>query len=191
MIRSCRGSVGSIPLGVSVYGRARSRPLDAQCRGPTSACPPHLSLFQPRTRLWRNVSQYGAWSLPLKAASISLIGSFRSSRKPAMERFGLLARRNGKGGRSVSRRRPTTHSNSRGVMQMLAREKLAEARPISFAKAWIFGAAINLAAPAITLSQVVSSLPRTGFYATKATSFPIKSLIFYFIPTTRFMPGSC
>jgi 4-amino-4-deoxy-L-arabinose transferase-like glycosyltransferase len=33
-------------------------------------------------------------------------------------------------------------------------------------KAWLIGAAINLGAPALTLSPPISQLPRTGFYAT-------------------------
>ena len=64
--------------------------------------------------------------------------------------------------------------------EALAREKLAELGPIAIAKAWIFGAAINLGSPAVTLSPLISSLPRTGFYATPGTSMPDKILNFLF-----------
>ena len=64
--------------------------------------------------------------------------------------------------------------------ETLAREKLAELGSIAIAKAWLYGAAMNLASPAVTLSPVVSGLPRTGFYATPGTSFPNKVFNFLF-----------
>jgi hypothetical protein len=53
------------------------------------------------------------------------------------------------------------------VYRDLAREGLAGLPPAAFAKAWIAGAAINLAAPATLMIPAVMSLPRTGFYATQ------------------------
>jgi hypothetical protein len=43
---------------------------------------------------------------------------------------------------------------------------MAELGTAATVKAWIFGAAVNLGSPAVTLSPPVMSLPRTGFYAT-------------------------
>ncbi len=42
------------------------------------------------------------------------------------------------------------------------------------AKAWIFGAAINLGAPAIILSPPIAQLPRTGFYDTVGSTLLAK-----------------
>ncbi len=49
----------------------------------------------------------------------------------------------------------------------IAREGLAGVGPVGIAKAWILGAAINLASPATLMIPVVMTLPRTGFYATE------------------------
>src|SRR5262249_38507713 len=61
-----------------------------------------------------------------------------------------------------------------------ARDKLNELGPVAIAKAWLYGAAINIAAPAVTLSPLVSHLPRTGFYATAGTSMLNKIVNFLF-----------
>jgi hypothetical protein len=54
----------------------------------------------------------------------------------------------------------------------IGREQLAQLGPGAILKAWVNGAAINLAAPAIILSPPISQLPRTGFYETPgATPF--------------------
>ena len=42
--------------------------------------------------------------------------------------------------------------------------------PLAVAKAWLTGAAINLAAPAGIASPVVSKLPRIGYYDTKGAT---------------------
>lgn len=51
-------------------------------------------------------------------------------------------------------------------LEALGREELARLGPVALAKAWSFGAAINLGAPAALVSPPVSTLPRTGFYDT-------------------------
>lgn len=51
-------------------------------------------------------------------------------------------------------------------LEALGREELARLGPVALAKAWSFGAAINLGAPAALLSPPVSALPRMGFYDT-------------------------
>ncbi len=58
-----------------------------------------------------------------------------------------------------------TFQQSRRYTQV-AMEELKRLGPIPIAKAWLFGAAINLGTPAIILSPYVAGLPRTGFYAT-------------------------
>ena len=50
-------------------------------------------------------------------------------------------------------------------------EALSELKPFSIVDAWARGIAINLSAPAITLSPVLSQLPRTGFYEPIGSSF--------------------
>jgi 4-amino-4-deoxy-L-arabinose transferase-like glycosyltransferase len=47
-------------------------------------------------------------------------------------------------------------------------------------KAWLYGAAINFASPALLLSPPVITLPRTGFYDTPGTSMPEKIWNFLF-----------
>ena len=64
--------------------------------------------------------------------------------------------------------------------QQLRREELAKLGYGAIAKAWLFGAAINLGAPAIITSPLVSALPRTGFYATPGASLFEKMLNFLF-----------
>jgi hypothetical protein len=58
---------------------------------------------------------------------------------------------------------------SRRLME-ISREPLAELKVTAFAKAWLFGAAINLGTPAIILSPPISHLPRTGFFGTAGNS---------------------
>lgn len=56
-------------------------------------------------------------------------------------------------------------------------------RPLSItatAKAWIYGAVINMASPAVILSPPVIEIPRTGFYNTPGNSMFAKSVNFLF-----------
>lgn len=65
-------------------------------------------------------------------------------------------------------------------MEQVAREELAKYGYGVIVKAWLFGAAINLASPAVLLSPPVSNLPRTGFYATEGASSLDKIQLFLF-----------
>lgn len=62
----------------------------------------------------------------------------------------------------------------------VAREALAELGIWSVAKAWIYGAAINLGAPVATIFPPLAQLPRTGFFATPGDSVPGKAFNFLF-----------
>lgn len=63
--------------------------------------------------------------------------------------------------------------NSRRQSQV-ASEALRELGFAAIAKAWFYGAAINLGAPAATIFPPLAKLPRTGFFATPGTSMPEK-----------------
>jgi len=56
----------------------------------------------------------------------------------------------------------------------VAVEELHKIGPVPVLKAWVYGAAINLGAPAAILSPPVALLPRTGFYGTPGASMPEK-----------------
>jgi hypothetical protein len=62
----------------------------------------------------------------------------------------------------------------------VAREALAELGIWSVAKAWLYGAAINLGAPVATIFPPLAQLPRTGFFATPGDSVPGKAFNFLF-----------
>lgn len=61
-----------------------------------------------------------------------------------------------------------------------AREELAKLGPGAIARAWAYGAAINLAAPAVVHVPPVSALPRRGFYDTPGANFWAKLRAFLF-----------
>jgi 4-amino-4-deoxy-L-arabinose transferase-like glycosyltransferase len=63
--------------------------------------------------------------------------------------------------------------------------ELLHAGLFGLAKAWAYGAAINLGSPAVLLSPPVASLPRTGFYATAGRSFFEKITNFMFHSDNR------
>jgi 4-amino-4-deoxy-L-arabinose transferase-like glycosyltransferase len=131
--------------------------------------------------LWRNVSQYGAWSLTSQGGihlAYWIVPLVQEARDGTPWPVGYEQIR-----KEMEERYPTESNNpfeqSRRY-EALAREKLADLGPTAILKAWMFGAAINLASPAVTLSPVVSSLPRTGFYATPGTSMLDKAFNFLF-----------
>ncbi len=62
----------------------------------------------------------------------------------------------------------------------VAREALAELGIWPVAKAWFFGAVINLGAPVATIFPPLAQLPRTGFFATPGDSVPGKAFNFLF-----------
>jgi len=66
------------------------------------------------------------------------------------------------------------------AMTRAATEVLVELGPGPIAKAWTYGAAINLLSPAVILTTPVRDLPRTGFYATPGDSKLDKITAFLF-----------
>jgi hypothetical protein len=62
----------------------------------------------------------------------------------------------------------------------VGREALAELGYAAIVKAWITGAAINVAAPSVILSPPIAQLPRTGFFATPGSSALEKAFNFMF-----------
>ncbi len=66
------------------------------------------------------------------------------------------------------------------AMTAVAMEAFAELGPLPILKAWSYGAAINLLAPAVILSPPVRLLPRTGFYAFEGDSKVEKIIAFLF-----------
>tara|TARA_B100000959_G_scaffold139243_2_gene146337 strand:+ start:463 stop:1719 length:1257 start_codon:yes stop_codon:yes gene_type:complete len=66
------------------------------------------------------------------------------------------------------------------AMTAAAFEVLRELGPVPLAKAWVYGAAINLFSPAIILASPVRTLPRTGFFATEGADKLDKIVNFLF-----------
>jgi 4-amino-4-deoxy-L-arabinose transferase-like glycosyltransferase len=58
----------------------------------------------------------------------------------------------------------------------IARDGLAAVGPVGIVKAWIFGAAINLASPATLMIPKVMALPHAGFYMTQGAG-PIEKAV--------------
>lgn len=67
----------------------------------------------------------------------------------------------------------------------VGREALAELGYPALVKAWVTGAVINVAAPAIILSPPVAQLPRTGFFATAGATPAEKVFNFMFRSDNR------
>jgi 4-amino-4-deoxy-L-arabinose transferase-like glycosyltransferase len=121
--------------------------------------------------LVRNVTQYGAWSLTNQGGShlalwvAPLVREAKDGtpwergsavmEERARERFGPMA--------------DNPFTESRRYAE-IGREVLSELGPGAVVKAWMIGAAINLATPAIIISPPIAQLPRTGFYATAGDS---------------------
>ena len=126
--------------------------------------------------LWRNVSEYGAWSLTPQGGMhlalwvVPLVKEARDG-TPWQQSFDQMLQR-------THERFPTPAANpfedSRRFTE-IARETLPGLGIAAMAKAWLTGAAINLASPAVIISPLVSRLPRTGFYATPGAS-PIEKI---------------
>ena len=74
---------------------------------------------------------------------------------------------------------PDPFARSR-AMTAAAITVLGELGPRAVARAWAYGAAINLFSPAIILAMPVRTLPRTGFFATAGDSKAEKVLNFLF-----------
>ena len=74
---------------------------------------------------------------------------------------------------------PDPYGRSR-AMGRAALGVLAELGAVAIAKAYAYGAAINLLAPAVILATPVRELPRTGFYATPGATKLDKVMAFLF-----------
>jgi len=121
--------------------------------------------------LWRNVSQFGAWSLTPQGGvhlALWIVPLVKEAKDgtPWERSYDDMQRR-------VRDRYPAPAGNpfeeSRRY-QVIAREQLGTLGSRAIAKAWLVGATINMATPAVILSPPVSQLPRTGFYGTPGTS---------------------
>lgn len=69
--------------------------------------------------------------------------------------------------------------NSRRYVE-IGNEAMREIGVWPAAKAWLYGAAINMAAPGLLISPPVAQLPRTGFFATSGRNMPEKIINFIF-----------
>ena len=121
--------------------------------------------------LWRNVSQFDTWAVTSQgglhlAFWVGPLVKESHDGTPWQQGYNAMQKR-------VESRFPTSSDNpfenSRRYTEV-AQEALAELGPTAIAKAWLSGAAINIAAPAIILSPPISTLPRTGFYGTLGAS---------------------
>jgi hypothetical protein len=132
--------------------------------------------------LWRNVTQFGAWSLtPQSGIHLALwvapLVKEAADGTPWQRSYNDIQRR-------VDDRYPTPTANpfeQSHRYREIALEELATLDIRAMAKAWLVGAAINLGSPAIILSPPILSLPRTGFYATPGASplDKVKNFIFH------------
>lgn len=121
--------------------------------------------------LWRNVSQFGAWSLTPQGGihlALWIVPLIKEARDgtPWQRSYDEMQRRV----EDIYQSPPRDPFDESRRYQAVAGEQLATFRLGTIAKAWVVGAAINLAAPAIILSPLVSQLPRTGFYETSGAS---------------------
>ncbi|MFN3349795.1 glycosyltransferase family 39 protein [Pseudorhodoplanes sp.] len=136
--------------------------------------------------LMRNVLTYGHWSLTSQGGVhlaywvVPLVKEAKDG-TPWEKTSRDMARR-------VKERFPTRDhgpfEESRQATEV-GREALAELGHVAIVKAWIIGAAINVASPAVILSPPVSQLPRTGFYGTQGASPAEKVFNFVFRSDNR------
>lgn len=122
--------------------------------------------------LWRNVARYDAWSLtPQGGVHLALwivplvkeakdrtpwAQGYQQMQQRRQERFGAM---------------PENPFEQARQFEEVGRPALNELGVGTMAKAWMFGAAINLASPGILLSAPLYRSPRVGFYATQGSSF--------------------
>jgi 4-amino-4-deoxy-L-arabinose transferase-like glycosyltransferase len=132
--------------------------------------------------LARNVALYGAWSLTPQSGNhlaywvYPLVREFadgtpRETTKKENDariaaRFGAM---------------PTANPFADSARyRAFAQEELAKLGIGAIARAWAYGAALNLAAPAVVHVPPVSALPRRGFYDTPGANFWAKLQAFLF-----------
>lgn len=115
----------------------------------------------------RNVSQYGAWALTPQGGGhlaqwvVPLVNEAKTGTPWATGAKQAEAQ--------MRQRFPDPDNNpfvESSRYAQVGRDALKQLGLAAIAKAWITGAAINLASPAVVVSPPVSALPRTGFYGT-------------------------
>lgn len=119
----------------------------------------------------RNASLYGSWALTSQTGIhlmwiAPLVKEARDGTPWSRTMEELRARKRDRFGEPSSN--PFEESQR---LEMIALEELKTLGLFSIAKVWIWGAAINVATPAIILSPPISQLPRTGFFDTAGSSF--------------------
>jgi len=129
----------------------------------------------------RNESQFGTWSLTSETGYhlfgwiVPLVEQAQDGTPWAKTYDRMMERR-----RQLYPQGGTGPFDESEQFTRIAKEEIAKLRAESFVKAWIFGAAINLASPAIILSPPILALPKTGFYATPGRSMLEKIWNFLF-----------
>jgi hypothetical protein len=134
----------------------------------------------------RNIAKYGSWSLTpqtgmhLNGWIVPLVREAKDG-TPWRKTYEVLQQR------VRARFNPMSENPFKRSQQYseIALEELARLGPAAVIKAWAYGTAINLAAPAIILSPPILHVPRTGFYATPGTSMPDKIYNFLFRSDNR------
>jgi len=121
--------------------------------------------------LWRNVSQFGAWSVtPQSGVYLALwVAPWVkqvADGTPWARGYDEMQHRV-----DARYQAPASDPFERSRRyQAVGREELKALGVGPIAKAWLMGAAINLGSPAVILSPPILQLPRTGFYGTPGAS---------------------
>jgi len=132
--------------------------------------------------LARNVSLHGAWSLTPQGGQhlaywvLPLVKEFADGTPREATTKDVAARIAARYGEKPAGK-PFADSARHAEF---AREELAKLGIGAIARAWAFGAAINLASPAVVHIPPVSALPRRGFYDTPGANFWAKLQAFLF-----------
>jgi hypothetical protein len=129
----------------------------------------------------RNHVQYGAWSLTPQGGMhltrwvVPLVTEAKDG-TPWERTYALMEKR------TEERFGPLTNNpfeNSRRYIE-IGNEAMREMGLLPAIKAWVYGAAINMAAPGLLISPPVSQLPRTGFFSTPGENMTAKIINFIF-----------
>lgn len=130
----------------------------------------------------RNAAEHGAWSLTAQGGHhlaywvLPLVKEFADGTPRETTTKDVSARVAARFG-PMPTGRPFEDS---ARYSTFAREELAKLGFGAVVRAWTFGAAINLASPAVVHIPPVSALPRRGFYDTPGANFGAKLQAFLF-----------